>query len=717
MINKGVRLNNRYVIDRAIGEGGGGVVYRAFDSNLQNYVVVKQIKESASSLLESRAEADILKGLKHENLPKVLDFFEAQGRVFTVIDFIEGVSLADGLKARGWFGQKEVLMWARQLSRALAYLHSQYPPIIHSDIKPGNIMWNGKTGKVCLIDFNISLAFHKGQKSVTWLSGGYSPPEQYRSMEQYGAYLTKVMAGTTKQGAGVSSCRQAGTGQAGASTKVFDRRAFASLEPVMNCRVDERSDVYSFGATLYHLLTGRKPDVNFLSIVPISAYQIPLSEGFCHIIEKCMELSPERRYQNGIQLNEAFEHIYELDSEYRGFWRRRFWGNVISASMMAGGLLMAGGGLLVKDWEDQIRYQAYVQEAESFLEDGDYEEALAQIEKAGKIDGNRVDADELKLLVLYREGRYEECIWQGFSLLGKKQYRLKDEKDRARLGNLYYIMGCALLEQEQEEDAVSCLEEALEYEEENPDFYREYAIALARCNKTDKAGKVLEKARKMDLDSDSIAFAAGEIAYAGKAYEEAEEKFLKVLKETTDPRLRERAVLMVNRTYVQQGKDSLDKAIAMLEEETGKKENWQNKRLLEALAADYLMRAEENGSQEDRIKALNQYVALYDSGDKSLRVMGNLGILYREAGKVSEAQQIGEQMLDQYPEDYQGHKLLAFLELDKQQQRENSRRNYQNFQICYENARKLYDKQKGYGDEEMDFLGQMDEDLRKGGWY
>ena len=60
---------------------------------------------------------------------------------------------------------------------------------------------------------------------------------------------------------------------------------------------------------------------------------------------------------------------------------------------------------------------------------------------------------------------------------------------------------------------------------------------------------------------------------------------------------------------------------------------------------------------------------------------------------------------------------LAFLELDKQQQRENSRRNYQNFQICYENARKLYDKQNGYGDEEMDFLGQMDEDLRKGGWY
>lgn len=378
---------------------------------------------------------------------------------------------------------------------------------------------------------------------------------------------------------------------------------------------------------------------------------------------------------------------------------------------------MAGGGLLIKGREDQVRYQAYVQEAEGFLEDGDYEEALAQVEKARKIDKNRVDADELELLLLYREGRYEECVRQGFTLLGEKQYRLKDGKDRARLGNLYYIMGCALLEQELEEDAVSYLEEALEYEEENPDFYREYAIALARCGKADKAGKVLEKARKMDLDSDSIAFAAGEIAYAGKDYQEAEEKFLKVLAETKDAGLKERALLMLNRTYAQQGGEALDKAIAMLEEETGKKENRQNRRLLEALAADYLMRAEENGFQEDRIRALNQYVALYDSGDKSLRVMGNLGILYREAGKLSEAQQIGEQMLDQYPEDYQGHKLLAFLELDKQQQRENSRRNYQNFQICYENARKLYDKQNGYGDEEMDFLGQMDEDLRKGGWY
>ena len=130
MINRGVRLNNRYVIDRVVGEGGGGVVYRAFDSNLQNYVVVKQIKESAASLLESRAEADILKGLKHENLPKVLDFFEDHGRVFTVIDFIEGISLSEALKRRGWFGQKEVLNWARQLSRALEYLHSQRIPII-----------------------------------------------------------------------------------------------------------------------------------------------------------------------------------------------------------------------------------------------------------------------------------------------------------------------------------------------------------------------------------------------------------------------------------------------------------------------------------------------------------------------------------------------------------------------------------------------------------
>ncbi len=211
MINKGMKLAGRYVIDSVIGEGGGGIVYKAYDSNLQSYVVVKQIKEAAASFLECRTEADILKGLKHENLPKVLDFFENEGKIYTVIDFIEGVSLSQALKTEGRFLQKQVLPWARQLARALACLHSQRPPIIHSDIKPANIMWNRKTGKVCLIDFNISLVFNRGQKNITWLSGGYSPPEQYQTMDKYCSYLEHAIGGATRNQQGNS--RAAGGGE------------------------------------------------------------------------------------------------------------------------------------------------------------------------------------------------------------------------------------------------------------------------------------------------------------------------------------------------------------------------------------------------------------------------------------------------------------------------------------------------------------------------
>lgn len=721
MINKGMKLAGRYVIDSVIGEGGGGIVYKAYDSNLQSYVVVKQIKEAAASFLECRTEADILKGLKHENLPKVLDFFENEGKIYTVIDFIEGVSLSQALKTEGRFLQKQVLPWARQLARALACLHSQRPPIIHSDIKPANIMWNRETGKVCLIDFNISLVFNRGQKNITWLSGGYSPPEQYQTMDKYCSYLEHAIGGATRNQQGNS--RAAGGGERtdgdgdSRPTRIFDRRALAALEPVVRGPIDERSDIYSFGAAMYHLLVGRKPDLHFQNIIPISAYDIELSEGFCHIIEKCMELDPARRYQNGMELEAALDNIYELDSEYRAFRKRRLCSRIVTAAMIAGGAVLLAGGFFVRDREQEASYRTYVQEAQLCLEEGEYGEAEDFLAKARKIDENRVDADELELLRLYRMGDYALCSETGIRMLSQRQYRLKSAQDRARMGNLYYLIGSGYLENGQEKEALPYMEEALRYVEDNALFYRDYAIALARSGKVKEAEGVLKEAAAAALDQDSMGFAQGEISFAKQDYFTAQSTLQDVIRNTGDIRLKERALLLLNRMYLKCGAEYLDTAITMLEQE---KEGWNPAALLnlsEALAKDYLLRAREKADPGDTLRALNEYIELYNSGHKTMRIMENIGIIYRELGKGEQAEQMAQQMLAQYPGDYRGHKLLAFLELDRQQTLPNERRNYQNFQICYQNADKLYQKAEGASDPEMELLGQMYEDLRSGGWY
>lgn len=103
------------------------------------------------------------------------DFIEADGKVYTVMEYVEGSSLKTLPDSGKRFSKREVYDYTRQLCEAAAYLHSRRPPIIHSDIKPANIMLT-PDGNICLIDYNISLMLGE---SAVGVSDGYSPPEQY----------------------------------------------------------------------------------------------------------------------------------------------------------------------------------------------------------------------------------------------------------------------------------------------------------------------------------------------------------------------------------------------------------------------------------------------------------------------------------------------------------------------------------------------------------
>jgi eukaryotic-like serine/threonine-protein kinase len=223
-IKPGEVLRNRYRIQRIIGQGGMGSIYLADDLRLEGrQCALKEVEHDRSMptdlLRQARdqfqREATVLARLDHPNLPKVSDFFSMAGRDYLVMDFIPGEDLRTLLieaRQKGEFlPESEVLQWASQLADALDYLHHQDPPILHRDIKPSNLKLT-PTGVLKLVDFGLVKILASDEMTITILQGRGTA--LYTPLEQYG-------------------------GDAG--------------------HTDVRSDIYAFGATLYHLLTNTPP--------------------------------------------------------------------------------------------------------------------------------------------------------------------------------------------------------------------------------------------------------------------------------------------------------------------------------------------------------------------------------------------------------------------------------------------------------------------------
>ncbi|GIL15474.1 MAG: hypothetical protein BroJett039_06470 [Chloroflexota bacterium] len=206
-------LQSRYMIVRQIGSGGMGAVYQVNDARLAGKQwAIKEMSDAhitnpldrQSALDGFRREAQLLATLDHFNLPKVTDYFEENNKYYLVMEFVQGDTLEQVVaRTPGMLDEARVLNWARQLCDVLEYLHTQPQPVIFRDLKPANIMLTPQE-QIKLIDFGIARFFQAGKKKDTALFGtaGYAAPEQY------------------------------GSGQ-----------------------TDARSDIYSFGVVLHHLLT------------------------------------------------------------------------------------------------------------------------------------------------------------------------------------------------------------------------------------------------------------------------------------------------------------------------------------------------------------------------------------------------------------------------------------------------------------------------------
>jgi len=261
----GRTLEDRYIIIKGIASGGFGVVYLVKDATLPDrYWALKEMHETLEEpgLLEKsfKEEAKILSKLDHPNIPTITHFFTSNNKLYLVMEYIAGETLKGKLQKMGsneYFREEQIVDWALTLCDVLDYLHNFPEPIVFRDLKPDNIMVSNR-GDLKLIDFGIARIFEGPRGKTTThalLTQGYAPPEQWMG------------------------------------------------------KAEPRSDIFSLGATLHHLITGVHPQKYAPNFIPPKNINPAISDELNNIVMRSLQLVITQRYQSIKEMKDDLEKL------------------------------------------------------------------------------------------------------------------------------------------------------------------------------------------------------------------------------------------------------------------------------------------------------------------------------------------------------------------------------------------------------------------------
>ena len=267
-----------YVITDKIAQGGMGTVFRALEPALERYVAIKVLRPEYASnpayVQYFQEEARAVAALRHPNIIPIFFIGQEGSVVFFSMSYVDGETFENWIEAKRWFNEEQAKWF---LSHAVAALHSAHKAnIVHLDIKPANFLVD-RANNIMLTDFGLA------QKIV-------------KDAEEVG------------------------------EREAFGTPAYVSPEQISRGPTDQRTDIYSLGATLFHLMTGHQPfnGASLEEIIwghlekpfPIEiAREANLPAGWIHLIKKMMERSPDDRFKDYRELRTALENVHSFRHE------------------------------------------------------------------------------------------------------------------------------------------------------------------------------------------------------------------------------------------------------------------------------------------------------------------------------------------------------------------------------------------------------------------
>ena len=630
MIETGSVINGLYEVREPIGEGGAGQVYLAWHKNLRKKVVIKRIKDKFVGKVNERREADILKNLHHRYIPQVYDFVQMGTEIYTVIDYVDGNTLMEYIIKKKRFDEYQIVKWLRQLCEALDYLHSQNPPIIHSDIKPSNIMVD-LNGDICLIDYNISF----GEDNIEKISGytaGYASPEQ-----------------------------------------ILKARIYSTGGNYSEIKLDVKSDIYSLGASIYHIMTLKNP----LKVIAEeeelwdTSISLPYSELLKGIIEKSLKWNPKERYQTAGEMLLDLESMKVRDKRYKQLnLAQTVYTVAFSLLITVGILLLIKGSSVINEEEFEQEYDRVIYEAGR----DEYETAINHA------------------IYLLNNGKYVEIL-------------TKRKREKA---DLLYSIANSYFENEDYENAISFYTLTLDEDISNPEYFRDYAIALARTGESDNAEKLLNKGISTGLNDEDLYLVKAEIALAKGEWDEAIQYFDKTINMSEKNNTTGRAYLLCARAY--RSKGDVYRAIDLMDEAGNLVDDvWRIRITSEEGSACIQCLEQDPDNREILEKADICYKALTNSERSTLNDWLNYSLITKMKRDNDGAIRILEEARKHYSDEYRLPMRQALYEIDSQSGLNEENRDYKTAEKYYEEAKELYNKEinSGNSDEEMQNLEEL----------